>query len=53
MLRDELIFPKRNYYVWIVLNFILRSAWTLNISPNIVQGFTGNPETFSLALGFM
>lgn len=42
-LRDHLIYPKRNYYLWIIINFILRSAWTFNISPNIVRNFFISP----------
>ena len=52
-LRDELIYPKRNYYIWTFINFLLRSAWTLNISPSVVREFIGSPEVFNLALGFL
>jgi len=40
LLRKYLTFaPARNYYIVIVLNFIMRSAWTMTLSPAIIATF--------------
>jgi len=47
MLRDALIFPKWSYYFAIVVNFLLRLCWAINISP-------GQPwvaQNFALIIG--
>ena len=53
LLRDELLYPKRNYYIWVILNLMLRFAWTMNISPAIFNNIFGSPEIFNLVFGFL
>ena len=50
-LRKHLTFtPVHNYYILMVVNFILRLAWVLTLSPSIVALF-GNPQLFTLLTG--
>ncbi len=53
MLRDEIIFPKINYYIWVVSTFFLRLTWVLYISPNISKSLLGSPEIFLLVFGYL
>lgn len=51
MLRKYLTFePKRNYYFVIILNLLLRLAWTITLSPAIV-GIFGDPNLVTFATG--
>lgn len=43
LLRNEILFPKKNYFIWIILTFLFRCTWALYISPNIVRNFLGSP----------
>ncbi|KXS20269.1 EXS-domain-containing protein [Gonapodya prolifera JEL478] len=51
-LRSELIYPPWIYYAWMPLNFILRCAWIVVISPSYWQhlGVDGNVVAYVLAL---
>lgn len=53
LLRDQIIYPKFNYYLWILLTFIFRCTWALYISPNIVRNLLGSPEIFILVIGYL
>lgn len=53
LLRDQLTFPKFDYYVSIVATLLLRCTWVLYISPNISQKFLGSPEIFLLVFGYL
>lgn len=51
LLRKYLTFePRRNYYVVIVLNFIMRLAWVLTISPTVAL-YLGNTSLLALVTG--
>jgi hypothetical protein len=51
LLRKYLTFlPKRNYYIVIVTNFLLRLSWTITLSPAIVSLF-GDPNLVTFATG--
>ena len=51
LLRKYLTFaPARNYYIVIVLNFIMRSAWTMTLSPAIIASF-GDKNLLTLVTG--
>lgn len=43
LLRDEITYPKKNYYLWIVATLLLRCSWVLYISPNISKNLLGSP----------
>lgn len=43
LLRDEITYPKINYYLWIVATLLLRLTWVLYISPNISKNLLGSP----------
>ncbi len=42
--------PKRNYYIVIILNLIMRLSWTLTLSPDIATIF-GNSNVLTLTTG--
>ena len=51
LLRKYITFePKRNYYIVMVTNFLMRMAWTLTLSPSIARYF-GNSSLLSLVTG--
>ncbi len=51
LLRKYITFqPKRNYYIVIVANFIMRLSWTLTLSPSIASYF-GNSSLLSFVTG--
>ena len=50
-LRKYLTFgPERNYYIVIVLNFLMRCAWTLTLSPAVMSLF-GDKNLLTLVTG--
>ena len=50
-LREKLIYPRSQmYYFAIIVNFFLRCAWILTISPGIVSTIM-RPELFTLIIG--
>ena len=50
-LRKHLTFaPERNYYIVIVLNFVMRLAWTMTLSPAVLQLF-GDKNLLTLVTG--
>lgn len=51
LLRKYLTFePKRNYYIVIVSNFIMRLSWMMTISPSIALYF-GNSQLLTFVTG--
>eukprot|EP01119_Soliformovum_irregulare_P018492 TRINITY_DN5689_c0_g2_i1.p1 TRINITY_DN5689_c0_g2~~TRINITY_DN5689_c0_g2_i1.p1 ORF type:complete len:732 (-),score=185.05 TRINITY_DN5689_c0_g2_i1:22-2217(-) len=48
-LRPKLMYPRPFYYIAIVLNFFLRGAWTLSISPETLKLFV-DPLLFAAIL---
>ena len=51
LLRKYLTFaPARNYYIVIVLNLIMRLAWTITLSPQIIASF-GDRNLVTLLTG--
>jgi hypothetical protein len=51
LLRKYITFePKRNYYIVIVANFIMRLSWMMTISPNVALYF-GNSSLLTLITG--
>lgn len=51
LLRKYLTFaPARNYYIVIVLNFVMRSAWTMTLSPAIIATL-GDKNLVTLVTG--
>lgn len=51
LLRKYLTFePKRNYYIILVLNFLMRLSWTITLSPAIVSLF-GDSNIVTFATG--
>lgn len=51
LLRKYLTFePKRNYYIVIVVNFIMRLSWMMTISPSIALYF-GNSQLLTFVTG--
>jgi xenotropic and polytropic retrovirus receptor 1 len=51
LLRKYLTFEsKRNYYLVIAVNFLMRFSWTLTLSPSIAAYF-GNPSLLTLVTG--
>jgi hypothetical protein len=52
-LRKYLTFePRRNYYIIVVSNLVMRFAWTMTLSPNIAT-FFGNANIFTLIAGMI
>ena len=51
LLRKYITFtPKRNYYIVMVTNLILRLAWTLSLSPAVI-GLFGDKNLLTFATG--
>lgn len=51
LLRKYITFePKRNYYIVMITNLIMRLAWTITLSPSIVSIF-GDPNLVTFATG--
>jgi hypothetical protein len=51
LLREDLIYDYRSYYVMMISNLILRLAWVLTLSQNITDKTFGSPEIFRLITG--
>lgn len=52
-LRKYLTFePRRNYYIIMAANLIMRLSWTMTLSPNIAN-FFGNANIFTLITGMI
>jgi len=52
LLRKEMYYSKWTYYSAIILNFIFRITWILNISPDVINSVFIRPELSAFALGF-
>lgn len=52
LLRDKITYPKKFYYVLIVVNIFLRCSWVLTISPAISDSF-GSKEVFLILFAFL
>jgi len=44
--------PKRNYYIIMISNLIMRLSWTMTLSPSIATIF-GNANIFTLITGMI